>query len=265
MVLIPVLPPTELSTWASKEVGICTKRTPRRKHRCRKARKIADDTAPEGNDDIAALDFLIEQKIAGPFEFNPALGRLPQQEALAPQTSGPPQPVPLEDWQDADPRRFHRSQSPHVCGRPNGAINAPACPNRAGANLDIIGTSRQSPHERRHAVFVIFKSPELWGLFPERRCTFCVVSSMLAVGMTVHVQLRHWRKSGARTLNNSVNVPSGSAVCSNGRVFLWRTRSHNVCPGQRSAKRRCLYARSYPRVFAVRNAPPPVDRDSWRT
>ena len=45
----PVLPPTELSTCASSEVGICTKRMPRRIVGRGKAGEVADDAAAEGD------------------------------------------------------------------------------------------------------------------------------------------------------------------------------------------------------------------------
>ncbi len=75
-VLMPVLPPTELSTWASSDVGICTKRTPRRTMARGKAREIADDAAAERDDDVAALEAQVEHLVADLGERRHALGRL---------------------------------------------------------------------------------------------------------------------------------------------------------------------------------------------
>ena len=51
--LIAVLPPTLESTWASKVVGIWTKRTPRRERGGAEAGEIADDAAAERDDEVA--------------------------------------------------------------------------------------------------------------------------------------------------------------------------------------------------------------------
>ena len=59
--LMPVLPPTEESTWASSEVGIWTKSMPRRVIGGGKAGEIADDAAAEREDDVAALEPGLEQ------------------------------------------------------------------------------------------------------------------------------------------------------------------------------------------------------------
>ena len=48
-VSMPVLPPTELSTWASRVVGICTKSMPRSTMRRGKAGEIADHAAAQGD------------------------------------------------------------------------------------------------------------------------------------------------------------------------------------------------------------------------
>ena len=53
--LMPVLPPTEESTCASSEVGICTKFMPRRTMPGGKAGEVADDAAAERDDRVAAL------------------------------------------------------------------------------------------------------------------------------------------------------------------------------------------------------------------
>ena len=76
-VSIAVLPPMDESTMARREVGICTKRTPRMLERVRRARgraghvqggcdvanEIADDTASEGEEDGAAGALLGEEKV----------------------------------------------------------------------------------------------------------------------------------------------------------------------------------------------------------
>ena len=65
---MPVLPPTEESTWASSVVGTCTKRTPRRTIAAAKAGEIADDAAAERHDEIAALDPRREDRVADPLQ-----------------------------------------------------------------------------------------------------------------------------------------------------------------------------------------------------
>ena len=72
-----VFPPTAESTMARREVGICTTRTPRMLERVsdgeggdwrrtrwpRRSREIADDAAPEGEDDGVAVALLGEEKV----------------------------------------------------------------------------------------------------------------------------------------------------------------------------------------------------------
>ena len=52
--LMPVLPPTELSTWASSVVGTCTKPTPAAQHRRGEAGEVADHPAAEGDHEVVA-------------------------------------------------------------------------------------------------------------------------------------------------------------------------------------------------------------------
>ena len=66
--LIPVLPPTELSTWASSVVGICTKSMPRRRIAAAKPGEVADHPAAEGDQRGPALGSEVQQLIQKPLE-----------------------------------------------------------------------------------------------------------------------------------------------------------------------------------------------------
>ena len=74
---MPVLPPTEESTWASSDVGIWMNSTPRRRTAAANPGQIADHAAAEGDDRVAALDAGGQQaRRTEPFKLGEGLGAL---------------------------------------------------------------------------------------------------------------------------------------------------------------------------------------------
>ncbi len=62
--LMPVLPPTDESTWASREVGACTKRTPRRSVAAANPARSPTTPPPSATTRSFALDLVSEQSVA---------------------------------------------------------------------------------------------------------------------------------------------------------------------------------------------------------
>ena len=260
--LIPVLPPTELSTWASSVVGTCTKPTPRRSTAAAKPARSPITPPPKATHQVVAADLLGDQPLD-------RRARAPAQPLVASpggSASTPPRSRPRRARRASAGRcsaATRASVSTATRGRRRSGRDLGARPReQARADADVVGARAERHGDGLGQVGCGLQgrargraSPRSWARDrgDDRARHRLVAGAAAAVDDDVGLGVD--RASGGGRGRRA--PPRGSGACSSGRPGRSRTRSQSR---SRSARIQTEVARALisARVRGSMKAPPPV-------
>ena len=137
--LIPVLPPTELSTWASSVVGICTKPTPRRRIAAAKPARSPITPPPKATTRSSRATFSAISHSTAAASACPALGRLARRQFQHRATRSRPPRARLRSAGRCRRGNAGLGQDRHARAAEQRRDLGPRARQQPGADADVVG------------------------------------------------------------------------------------------------------------------------------